>query len=508
MSRSQPDDEEGPPILRRRQRRLRRRVRLVVAVALWAGATMVVLVGCAGTSRSSDDQARSGTLTSSVGPAPSASTADRSTTGETGAPTSEASTTSTRPPEPRPLAIAVHPPEATVNLRTADGFSAQGQGPDPITVEIAADVVEVTVSADGYQDYRGEIVLDDDPGAGTEVTVWLDRPGQLVHKLFEVEVGGAPKAVAFTPDGSEVWTTLLNGSGVEVIDVTSGQLVATIDLGEGAVEVLFNRSGDTAYVSQMRTNSVFEIDVASRAVKRQMNTEGAWTKVVALSPDETTLYASNWVDDNISELDLATGEVTRLFQTVRNPRGLYPTPDGERLYVTGFEAGELVVIDLASGDSQVLHRTGGSMRHLVGSPAGTDVYASDLTRDTIFAVDTRTDEATVLATTDRKPNSIDLSPDGRVLFVSNRGRNNPTSYYLPGPEWGSVLLIDTETGEMLDAIVGGNQTTGLDVSGDGTLLAFSDLLDNRVVVYSVPSTDELLAGGGGRYQDHLAELAK
>ena len=395
-----------------------------------------------------------------------------------------------------------------MNLSTAAGFSAQGQGPDPIIVEVPAEVVDVTVSADGYQDHRGQIVLDGDPGVTTEAAIWLDRPGQLVHKLFEVEVGGAPKGVAFTPDGSEVWTTLLNGSGVDVIDVASGQVVASIDLDQGAVEVIFDGSGDTAYVSQMQTNSVFEIDVASRAVKRRLDTNGAWTKVVALSPDETTLYASNWVDDNVSEIDLATGEVTRLFPTVRTPRGLYPTPDGKRLYVTGFDAGELEVIELASGDSEILHRSGGSMRHLAGSPDGSVVYASDLTRDTIFAVDTRTDETTVLAPTDSKPNSIDLSPDGRVLFVSNRGRNNPTSYYLPGPEWGSVLLVDTESGAMLDAIVGGNQTTGLDVSDDGTLLAFSDLLDDRVVVYAVPPTEVLLAGGGGRYQDHLTELNK
>lgn len=475
---------------------------------LWAVVTMVVLVGCAGMTRRADDQARSGASPSSVGSVPTGSTADRSASGKAAPPTSEASTTSALPPEPRWLTIEVHPPEATVNLHTSDGFSAQGQGPDPITVEIPAKVVEVTVSADGYQDYRAEIVLDGSSGATTEATVWLDRPGQLVHKLFEVEVGGAPKSVAFTPDGSEVWTTLLNGAGVEVIDVASGQVAATIDLDQGAVEVIFNRSGDTAYVSQMQTNSVFEIDVASRAVERRFDTKGAWTKVIALAPNETALYASNWVDDNVSEIDLATGEVTRLFSTVRTPRGLYPTPDGERLYVTGFASGELEVIDLVSGDSKLLQRTGGSMRHLAGSPDGSVVYASDMTRDTIFTVDTETDEVTVLAETDRKPNTIDLSPDGRVLFVSNRGRNNPTSYYLPGPEWGSVLLIDTSTGEMLDAVIGGNQTTGLDVSDDGTLLAFSDLLDNRVVVYWVPSTDELLAGRGGRYEDHLTELAK
>ncbi len=402
----------------------------------------------------------------------------------------------------------MHPPEASVELNTADGFSAQGRGPEPITAEIPAEVVEVSVSADGYQDYRGEIVLDSAPGATTEAVIWLDRPGQLVHKLFEVDVGGAPKGVAFTPDGSEVWATILNGSGVDVIDVASGQVTATIDLDQGAVEVIFNRSGDTAYVSQMQTNSVFEIDVATRTVKRQFNTKGAWTKVMALSNDEATLYASNWIDNNVSEIDLATGEVARLFSTVRTPRGLYPTPDGERLYVAGFASGELEVIELASGERQVLQRTGGSMRHLVGPADGSVLYASDMTRDTIFAVDTQSDEVTVLATTDKKPNTIDLSPDGRVLFVSNRGRNNPQSYYLPGPEWGSVLLIDTKTGDVLDAIIGGNQTTGLDVSADGTLLAFSDLLDDRVVVYSLPTTEALLGGGGGRYEEHLTELAK
>ncbi|MCP5033080.1 MAG: YncE family protein [Actinomycetia bacterium] len=488
---------------RRPPQRQNRPARIVI---LWALATVVVLAGCAG-GQGTEDQTPSGT-SSSVGSVPSTSTADNSASEETASPTSEAATTSTQPPELRSLSIKVHPPEATVDLQTANGFSAQGQGPDPITVEIPAEVVEVTVSADGYQDYRGEIVLDGVSGATTDATIWLDRPGQLVHKLFEVEVGGAPKGVAFTPDGSEVWTTLLNGSGVDVIDVASGQVTATIDLDQGAVEAIFNHSGDTAYVSQMQTNSVFEIDVASREVKRQFDTKGAWTKVIALSDDETTLYASNWVDDNVSEIDLATGETTRLFSTVNTPRGLYPTPDGKRLYVTGFAAGELAVIDLVSGDDLVLKRTGGSMRHLVGSPDGSVVYASDMTNDTVFAVDTETDEITVLATTDRKPNTIDLSPDGRVLFVSNRGRNNPTSYYLPGPEWGSVLLIDTESGEMLDAIIGGNQTTGLEVSDDGTLLAFSDLLDDRVVVYSVPPTEQLLAGGGGRYEDHLAELPK
>lgn len=469
--------------------------------------------GCATGTRVSEEESRPAVDDSSDEPVDGARTDDGGRSPEGGESTSgpanqpASSTTTTTPPEPRSLTIRTHPPDAVVKLQTTNGFSHRGQGPDPITVAVPAEVVEVTVSADGYQPYEDEIALDGDSDPN-EVDIWLDRPGQLVHKLFELEVSGAPKGVAFTPDGSELWTTLLNGSGVEVIDVASQRVEAAIDLGPGAVEVIFNRSGDTAYVSQMETNSVFEIDVATRSVTRQLDTEGAWTKVIALSPDERTLYASNWVDSNVSEIDLSTGEVTRLLPTVRTPRGLYPTSDGERLYVTGFASGELQLIELSTGDSEVLHRTGGSMRHLVGSPDGAVVYASDMTRDTIFTVDTATNEVTELATTDRKPNTIDLSPDGRILFVSNRGRNNPESYYLPGPEWGSVLLIDTQTGAMLDAVVGGNQTTGLEVSEDGTMLAFSDLLDDKVVVYSVPPTEELLAGDGGRYEEHMAELQK
>ena len=31
-----------------------------------------------------------------------------------------------------------------------------------------------------------------------------------------------------------------------------------------------------------------------------------------------------------------------------------------------------------------------------------------------------------------------------------------SNYYLPRPEWGSVVLLDTGSGLMVDAVVGGN----------------------------------------------------
>jgi sugar lactone lactonase YvrE len=197
-----------------------------------------------------------------------------------------------------------------------------------------------------------------------------------------------------------------------------------------------------------------------------------------------------------------------VLRTVPTPRGLYPTPDGRRLYVAGFDGGDLARIDLGSGRSKVLLHTGGAMRHLVGDPQRGLLYADDMAAGQTYVVDLASERVRRHARTDHAPNTIDLSPDGRVLYVSNRGRNGARGYYLPGPEWGSVLAVDAASGRPLDAIVGGNQTTGLDVSPDGRLLAFSDFLDNRVQVFTIPPYQRLSAGNGGRTAAHSAELAK
>jgi len=110
--------------------------------------------------------------------------------------------------------------------------------------------------------------------------------------------------------------------------------------------------------------------------------------------------------------------------------------------------------------------------------------------------------------TDEKPNTIDLTPDGKMLFVSCRGENNEQTYYLPGPEWGSILVFDTADGRPLDALIAGNQPTALDVSDDGSLLVFSDFLDNRLRVYEIPDYEVFAAADGGRYEEHFAEIAK
>jgi YVTN family beta-propeller protein len=379
-------------------------------------------------------------------------------------------------------------------------------GTGSLDATLSAGPVTVEVALAGYNTYTREMFLD----RPTALEVWLDPEGQLVSSLGMLTSAGAPKGVQVTPDGRELWATVLDGPpSIEIWNLKRMRLDGTIDLGtHGAVEILFNADGSKAYTSQMETALVFEIDTATRTVTRTFDTESAWTKVVELSPDERTLYAANWSGDDVSVIDLESGALKSRIPVADTPRGLYATDDGASLYVAGFGGGELQRIDVATGAVTDLFDSDGALRHIVGNAETGKLYISDMSRDCIWLHDMATGTTTKFVDTDEKPNTIDLSPDGRILYVSCRGENNAVSYYIPGPEWGTILLFDAQTATPLDAIVGGNQCTALDVSDQGDTLVFSDFLDARMRVYSVPAFEDLAAGGGGRWEQHFADLAK
>jgi len=111
----------------------------------------------------------------------------------------------------------------------------------------------------------------------------------------------------------------------------------------------------------------------------------------------------------------------------------------------------------------------------------------------------RDDSIKKFTSTDNLPNTIALSPDKKILYVSCRGKNfSADNYYIPGPEWGTVLLFSTLDAKKLDAIVGGNQPTALAVLPSGMGFAFSDFLDARIEVFTTPGVIALFNGNGGR----------
>ncbi len=345
-----------------------------------------------------------------------------------------------------------------------------------------------------------------------ETVVKTEPVGQLVHRLFNITGAPSAKSVVITNDNKEIWATLLMNKkrGVSIFSAEDGKKITDINLdGGGGVEIVFSTDGTKAYVSQMETARVFEIDVKTKNILRVFKTKSSWTKVLELSPDGSKLYASNWLGNNISEFDLVSGKLLQNIKTVKTPRGTYITKDGQYIYVAGYDKGEIQKINLIDNTRKIIFKSGGAMRHFAVDEARGILYISDMGKNVIWKLTLNDDKVVQFAKTDSHPNTIALSPDKKVLFVSCRGHNfSSTNYYVPGPDWGSVILFDTTNAKMLDAIVAGNQPTALDVSEDGSLLIFSDFLDAKIEVFKVPSYEELLKGNGGRSAVYKKELIK
>ena len=493
----------------RSARRSRRRRRITIG----ALAAVVVLAGAgygAYHLLSGDDSGGSATTsaqpsTTTAAPGTAGSTVTSPADGGSSGDTATSSTTRATAPNlaPQELTVTANAEDVTLTFTLQDGTSLAGS--TPFSGQVPGGAVTVEFAKHGYNSLTRELMLD----RPTELKVWLDPAGQLYQSVVRFKCGLNPYQTAFSPGGGELWVSFQGSGGLGIYDPETGNKLGAVRTGgNGTTDIVFTRDGNTAYVSQMETGSVYEIDRTTRAVKRRLPTEGTWTKALALSPDEKTLYAANWAGNDVSEIDLATGKLLRRIPTVATPSALYVAPEGRMLYVAGYEDGDIQRIDLSTATGTVIFETGGAMRDMVADEDLGLLYVDDASTDAVYVVDLLTDGVSKLAATDQHPQTLELSPDGKILYVANRGKDNAGSPYAAGPEWGTVLAFDTTTGALLDAIVGGNQCTGLDVSPDGTLVAFTDYLDHKVRVYSVPDYQTLMAGEGGRAEQRLDDMLK
>lgn len=216
-------------------------------------------------------------------------------------------------------------------------------------------------------------------------------------------------AIAITPDDSHLVSVNRDVGTVTVssVDYGDGQpkltKVSELLLGDKSSEpwqVAIDACGDRAYVVTRKEQSVYAINGISTATP----TVGAKVSVgseptgIAISPNNTTLYVTNWVDGTVSVIDAQTMSVTSTIDlnaalaasgllgmnvasrpALAHPRALAITNDGdaddkdEKLYVTEWFAqrtGPETVITADTNKKGVVYaiNVGTSMVSLVDLP--------------------------------------------------------------------------------------------------------------------------------------------
>ena len=311
----------------------------------------------------------------------------------------------------------------------------------------------------------------------------------VVEKVGIYKCGLQPKQVLFSPDGKYIVLPLLDDDGFDIFSVDEKKIIKRVNPPNakkvGFAEGLFIPEKNAFFVSQMTTGKIYEYSYPGLEYKREISTGGTWSKFIAYCPEKNLLAVSNWVSNNVSMIDYASGKVLRKIPTGAAPRGLYFLDGGKYIISLAFDGGVIEKFDVDSGKRvNKIYIQNAAIRHIVVNKANDTAFISDMYHAHILKLDLATFTITSKTKVYTNPNTIELYKD-RYLFVSCRGPNNPKDYTLRSPSNGQIKIIDTKDMSIVGTIYGGNQPTGLDISPDEKILCFSDFQDAAIEIYRI-----------------------
>jgi YVTN family beta-propeller protein len=263
-------------------------------------------------------------------------------------------------------------------IRTDTNTVAASASIDPYTTGIA-------VTRDGGRILLGAVQsssLEVLPASNLTQTsrIGLPQPGLYPGGYSQIRVSA---------DGRTAW--LVNEDlYLAIVDLAAGtSSELTLDMRPN--DVGLSRDGRTVYVlgckAYCTTGTIEVIDVASQNVTATIDV-GPGPYRFALSPDGRRGYSTNLGGPSLSIVDLAGRTVRATLPVGIEPTGLAVAPDGARVYVSSNRTGALTV---ASGDGEavlVTVQVPGAARDLVVSPDGRRAYVSTSAPNAVVVLDT------------------------------------------------------------------------------------------------------------------------
>src|SRR5215510_6628332 len=223
---------------------------------------------------------------------------------------------------------------------------------------------------------------------GSNSVTFIDTATNAVKHV--TYVGRSPHEAFFTPDGKEVWVTVRGESYVAVLDGTTYEEPARIDVPNGPGMQIFSPDGRYGYVCSSFTPETVVVSVADHQIVGRVPQESPFCPNIAATPDGTQVWFTLKDIGKVSVFDarppfallktIETGPITnhvnfagttrgglayvtvgglnqvQVFRTDdfskvatipvgKLPHGVWPSGDATRMYVGLENADELVVID-------------------------------------------------------------------------------------------------------------------------------------------------------------------
>lgn len=263
------------------------------------------------------------------------------------------------------------------------------------------------------------IVTNKTPATATIIDV---ASGEILATL---PTGQGPHEVAITRDGSTAVVTdygsQAGGSTLTVIDVPAKRVTRTISLGtyrrpHGIVFM----PGDSIVAVTSETNKyLLLVRIASGEIVKAIATDQNGSHMVGVTRDGTRGWTGNIGSNSVSELDLVKGVSLRTIAVPAQPEAINVTPDGREVWVGSNATGKISVIETASGTVATAAEGFGWPYRVLFSPDNALVLMPDLKNEELrFLERSSKKELHRLPYKDAGPQGIVFSPDGKYALMS------------------------------------------------------------------------------------------
>jgi len=270
------------------------------------------------------------------------------------------------------------------------------------------------------------------------------------------EINAYPYDATMMADTSEVWIVDATGDHVVIVDLASNTIVDTVDVGEYPNSVCFTNDGSTALVSSRDDDVVTLIKTSDYSVSGTLSvltgSGGTYDGPGQMALDPTTgrIYAVDWYDDTLYEIDENASTVLRsvdignsMWQVVCDPNGVY-------IYITERSGDLLRVVDKATLTEVTTVAVGDDPWGLDVTIEGSKLVVVCEDDATVHVISTADWSSNVIALpADAEPKDVDILEDQRLAFV--------TGGDITGTD--RVFVIDLADDTLLTSFeVGGNPT--------------------------------------------------
>jgi DNA-binding beta-propeller fold protein YncE len=272
--------------------------------------------------------------------------------------------------------------------------------------------------------------------------------------LATLPTGNGPHEVVLSKDGRIAVVTDYgtgNAPTLTVIDVPGKRVARTISLGQYTAPhgIVYLPGDSLVAVTSERTNHVVIVAVASGEIRKAIPTNHRGSHMVGVTGDGRRAWTGDMGDHTVSELDVSSGTYLRSISVPNQPEAINVTPGGREVWVGSNATGKVSVVDPASGNVTTVAEGVSWPYRVLFSPDGKTVVIPDLRNNEVRFLDRASRrELSRLSLPGAGPQGVTITPDGRYLLesLSQQAR---------------VMVVDMRTRQVVGHIPAGQTPDGI-----------------------------------------------